>query len=104
EEITRLVFAPIFFASAGLKVSTGVFTDPATLPWALTVLGVACVGKFIGAFLGAKLAKLGSWEALAMGSGLNARGAMEIIVATIGLSLGVIAESMYSIIVMVAIV
>jgi Kef-type K+ transport system membrane component KefB len=104
EEITRLVFAPIFFASAGLKVSADVFTDSATLPWALTVLGVACIGKFIGAFLGAKAARLSNWEALAMGSGLNARGAMEIIVATIGLSLGVIAESMYSIIVMVAIV
>lgn len=103
EEITRLVFAPIFFASAGLKVSADVFTDPATLPWALSVLGVACAGKFVGAFLGARAAKLGSWEALAMGAGLNARGAMEIIVATIGLSLGVIAESMYSIIVMVAV-
>lgn len=104
EEITRLVFAPIFFASAGLRVSAEVFTDAATLPWALTVLGVACAGKFVGAFLGARAAKLGGWEALAMGAGLNARGAMEIIVATIGLSLGVIAESMYSIIVMVAVV
>ncbi|MEH1951104.1 MAG: universal stress protein, partial [Nostoc sp.] len=47
---------------------------------------------------------LSHWEGLAMGSGMNARGAMEIVVATIGLSLGVLNPQMYSIIVMVAIV
>ncbi len=70
----------------------------------LLVLAVACVGKFVGAYSGARLGGLTHWESLAMGSGMNARGAMEIIVATIGLSLGVLNQQMYSIIVMVAIV
>lgn len=103
EEITRVVFSPIFFASAGLKVNLGLFFDVELLPYALLVLGVACAGKFVGVFLGGKLAGLTTVEALAMGSGLNARGAMEIIVATIGLSLGVLSLDMYSIIVFVAI-
>jgi Kef-type K+ transport system membrane component KefB/nucleotide-binding universal stress UspA family protein len=104
EDVTRLILAPIFFASAGLKVDLTVFADRDILPWAGLVLGVACLGKFAGAYLGARAVKLGRWESLAMGAGLNARGAMEIIVATIGLSLAVISTGMYSIIVMVAIV
>lgn len=104
EVITAGFLAPIFFAAAGLKVNLLQLLAPQTLIIGLLVLAVACVGKFIGAYLGARLGKLSHWEGIAMGSGMNARGAMEIIVATIGLSLGVLNQPMYSIIVMVAIV
>lgn len=103
EDFTRLVLSPIFFAAAGTKVSLALFTDPLLLPYALLVLAVACLGKFVGVYIGSRAAGLTTWEALTMGSGLNARGAMEIIVATIGLSLGVLSQQMYSIIVFVAI-
>ncbi len=104
EVITAGFLAPIFFAAAGLKVNLLELLVPQTLFVGLIVLGVACLGKFAGAYTGSRVAGLGHWEGLAMGSGMNARGAMEIIVATIGLSLGVLSQSMYSIIVMVAIV
>ena len=104
EIITAGFLAPIFFAAAGLKVDLLKLLVPQTLIFGLIVLAVACVGKFTGAYLGSRLGGLSHWEALAMGSGMNARGAMEIIVATIGLSLGVLNPQMYSIIVMVAIV
>lgn len=104
EMITAGFLAPIFFASAGLKVNLLQLLVPQTLMIGLLVLAVACVGKFAGAYLGSRLGGLTHWEGLAMGSGMNARGAMEIIVATIGLSLGVLNQPMYSIIVMVAIV
>jgi len=104
EMITASFLAPIFFAAAGLKVNLLQLLTPSTLLIGLLVLAVACVGKFIGAYLGSRIGGLTHWEGLAMGSGMNARGAMEIIVATIGLSLGVLNQQMYSIIVMVAIV
>jgi Kef-type K+ transport system membrane component KefB/nucleotide-binding universal stress UspA family protein len=104
EIITAGFLAPIFFASAGLKVDLLQLLDPQTLIFGGIVLAVACVGKFVGAYGGSRIAGLSHWEGLAMGSGMNARGAMEIIVATIGLSLGVLNQQMYSIIVMVAIV
>ncbi|PSB35568.1 cation:proton antiporter [Stenomitos frigidus] len=104
EMVTAGFLAPIFFAAAGLKVNLLQLLEPQTFVIGLVVLAVACVGKFIGAYLGAKVGGLSHWESLAMGSGMNARGAMEIIVATIGLSLGVLNQQMYSIIVMVAIV
>jgi Kef-type K+ transport system membrane component KefB/nucleotide-binding universal stress UspA family protein len=103
EVITAGFLAPIFFASAGLKVDVVQLLAPQTLLIGLVVLLVACVGKFLGAYLGSRVGGLSHWEGLAMGSGMNARGAMEIIVATIGLSLGVLNQQMYSIIVMVAI-
>lgn len=104
ELITVSFLAPIFFASAGLKVNLAQLLNPRIFLVGLGVLAIACGGKFIGAYLGARLGSLSHWEGLAMGSGMNARGAMEIIVATIGLSLGVLNPPMYSIIVMVAIV
>jgi Kef-type K+ transport system membrane component KefB/nucleotide-binding universal stress UspA family protein len=104
EVITAGFLAPIFFATAGLKVDLLKLLVPQTLLFGLIVLAVACIGKFAGAYIGARSGGLSHWEGLAMGSGMNARGAMEIIVATIGLSLGILNEQMYSIIVMVAII
>ncbi|HXN87198.1 MAG TPA: cation:proton antiporter [Candidatus Binataceae bacterium] len=95
------VMAPIFFAYSGLKA------DPASLghPMVpLIVLGIACIGKLIGCGAGGLLAKLKPKEALAVAIGMNARGGMEIIVALIGLTLGILTQEMYTIIIMVAIV
>ncbi|MEH2071452.1 MAG: cation:proton antiporter [Nostoc sp.] len=104
EIFTASFLAPIFFAAAGLKVNLLTLLVPQTFVFGLIVLAVACIGKFTGAYIGSRVGGLSHWEALAMGSGMNARGAMEIVVATIGLSLGVLNPQMYSIIVMVAIV
>jgi nucleotide-binding universal stress UspA family protein len=102
--ITNSFLAPIFFASAGVKVNLLRLADPEVFVVGLIVLGIACLGKFIGAYLGAWAAGVQHWERLALGSGMNARGAMEIVVATVGLGLGILSVEMYSIIVMVAIV
>lgn len=104
ELITASFLAPIFFASAGVKVDLLRLADPEVLTVGGIVLFIACFGKFVGCYLGAWACGISHWERLALGSGMNARGAMEIIVATIGLSLGVLTTEMYSIIVMVAIV
>ncbi|SIR85263.1 transporter, CPA2 family [Haladaptatus litoreus] len=104
EVITLGIFAPIFFATAGLRVDLTALATPSILLVGAAVLGVAIAGKFIGAFVGARGAGLSNWEGIAIGAGLNARGALEIIVATVGLSLGVLTETMYTIIVVIAIV
>ncbi|SEW01404.1 cation:proton antiporter domain-containing protein [Natrinema salifodinae] len=104
EVMTLGVFAPIFFAIAGLRMDVASLADPTVLAVGLIVLGVACFGKFAGIVGAARLAGLSRWEGITIGGGMNARGAMEIIVATIGLGLGILTSDMYSIIVMVAIV
>lgn len=104
EMVTLGVFAPIFFALAGLRVDLTTMADPVVLGIGVGALVVAVVGKFVGSYVGALAAGMGHWEGITMGTGLNARGAMEIIVAMIGLGLGVLTVEMYSIIVMIAIV
>jgi Kef-type K+ transport system membrane component KefB len=104
EIVTASFLAPIFFASAGLKVDLLRLADKEVFVVGIIVLGIACAGKFIGAYIGAAAAGISHWERLALGSGMNARGAMEIVVATVGLALGVLTIEMYSIVVMIAIV
>ncbi|WP_129112851.1 cation:proton antiporter domain-containing protein [Halegenticoccus tardaugens] len=104
EVVTLGVFAPVFFAIAGLRMDVAALFDPTVFAVSLVVLGVACFGKFAGVMGASRLVRLSRWEGIAIGGGMNARGAMEIIVATIGLGLGILTNEMYSIIVMVAIV
>lgn len=104
EMVTLGVFAPIFFAIAGLRVDLSTMADPEVLVVGVAALGIAVVGKFAGAYIGAYAVGLTPWERITMGAGLNARGAMEIIVAMIGLGLGVLTIEVYSIIVVIAIV
>ncbi len=54
--------------------------------------------------MGARLSRLNRWEALALGAGLNARGIIEVIVAMVGLRLGVLSVEVYTIVILVAIV
>ncbi|MGH7476903.1 MAG: cation:proton antiporter [Longimicrobiales bacterium] len=97
------VFTPIFFAVAGLKVDARALFEPGLLLITLLVIAVASVGKVAGTYAGARLiGRRDHWTALTFGAGLNARGAMEIIIATIGLSLGILSQPMFSIIVVMA--
>ena len=99
------IFAPIFFASAGLKVNLlDLFRTDLLLIGAALIL-VAVLSKIIGAYLGSRLlTKTDHWTALSFGAGLNARGAIQIIVATIGLSFGILSQEIYSLIIITAVV
>lgn len=104
EELTLWVFAPVFFALAGTRVDVAALTTPLAWGTVVAVVGVASAGKLGGAWLGSRLLRMDGWTGLALGSGLNARGALEIIVATIGLQAGILGDVMYSAIVIMAIV
>jgi Kef-type K+ transport system membrane component KefB/nucleotide-binding universal stress UspA family protein len=97
------IFAPIFFAVAGLKVNVIHLLAPDLLGMTALVILVACAGKVLGTYAGARLiGRRDHWTALAFGAGLNARGAMEIIIATIGLRLGILTQDTFSMIVLMA--
>jgi Kef-type K+ transport system membrane component KefB/nucleotide-binding universal stress UspA family protein len=100
ESVTFSLFAPIFFGIVGLKVDLWKLGDGSML---LQVLGVAIAGKLVGCTAGSLIGGLRIWESLSIAVAMNARGAMELVVATIGLSLGILNQEMYSIVVMVAI-
>lgn len=97
------IFAPIFFAVAGLKVNVLHLLAPNLLATTALVILVACAGKVLGTYAGARLiGRRDHWTALAFGAGMNARGAMEIIIATIGLRLGILTQDTFSMIVLMA--
>jgi Kef-type K+ transport system membrane component KefB len=102
--IVMSVLAPIFLASAGLRMDLTALADPEILLFGLLVLFVAIFGKFVGAYLGARSSKLSKWEGLALGAGMNARGVVEVVVAMSALRLGVFNTATYTIVVLVAIV
>jgi nucleotide-binding universal stress UspA family protein len=98
------IFAPIFFAVAGLKVNARSLLEPRLIVITLLVILVASFGKVVGGYCATRFfARCDHWTALSFGVGLNARGAMEIIIASIGLSLGILSQEMFSIIVVMAI-
>lgn len=104
EAVAIAIFAPIFFAVAGLKVNITAILEPRLALITVAVILVATFGKVVGAYVGARfLSGQDHWSALAYGSGLNARGALEIIIATIGLSLGILSQEMFTIIVIMAV-
>jgi len=101
EAASLALLSPLFFAYSGLK------TDLATLrdPWILAVVLAIAVGtKFVGCTLGGLAARLKFSESLAVAVGMNARGGMGILVALIGLSLGVLTPQMYTVIIAVAVI
>jgi Kef-type K+ transport system membrane component KefB len=102
--LVMAVLAPLFFATAGLRMDLSSLARPMVLLAALAVILVAVLGKFAGAYLGARTGRLSHWEGLALGAGLNTRGIIEVVVATVGLRLGVLNAAAYTIVLMVALV
>ncbi|ACL58045.1 cation:proton antiporter [Methylobacterium nodulans] len=101
--ITAL-FAPVFFGLAGLSADLTVLRDPHLLLLTVALVAVASLGKFAGAFAGGVLGRLHSREALALACGMNARGSTEVIVATIGLSIGALSQNLFTMIVAMAVI
>jgi Kef-type K+ transport system membrane component KefB/nucleotide-binding universal stress UspA family protein len=101
--ITAL-FMPVFFGLAGLGADLTILRDPDLLLLTLGLVLIASLGKFGGAFLGGWLGGLTRAESLALGCGMNARGSTEVIVATIGLSMGALSRDLYTMIVAMAVV
>lgn len=104
ESLAHGILAPLFFATAGLRIDLGVFADRTVATWSVVIIVVASVTKFLGAVVGAEVGRLPRREGLALGAALNARGALEIVIASIGLSLGVLNDASYGAIVVMAIV
>jgi Kef-type K+ transport system membrane component KefB/nucleotide-binding universal stress UspA family protein len=96
-------FMPVFFGMAGLSADLTILKDPNLLMMALALIAIASIGKFAGAFIGAEIGGLSRREALALACGMNARGSTEVIVATIGLSMGALSQNLFTMIVAMAV-
>ncbi len=98
------LFMPVFFGAAGLSIDLKVLGDTSLLELAMLVIGIASFGKLGGCYIGSRLARLNHPESLAVGFAMNARGSTEVILATIGLTIGVLDQRLFTIIVLMAVV
>jgi Kef-type K+ transport system membrane component KefB/mannitol/fructose-specific phosphotransferase system IIA component (Ntr-type) len=99
DQFISFIFAPLFFASIGLKVD---FISNFSLSTVLVVLVIAVAGKLGGCYLAGVLGGMGRRESLAVGFAQNARGAMEIILGLLALHAGIIDESLFVALVVMA--
>ena len=102
--IITAFFAPVFFGIAGLTADLTILTDPKIALFTVGLLLIASVGKFTGAFVGAELGGLTRREGFALACGMNARGSTEVIIATIGLSMGALNQDLFTMIVAMAVI
>lgn len=95
------IFAPLFFVAIGLRLNFLVHFD-----WLLTlvIILIAFAGKVIGSGVGTRLGGFSWRESLAAGFGMNARGAMEIILGIVALENGLINEKIFVSLVVMALV
>jgi len=101
DQFISFIFAPLFFASVGLRVNFAANFDFLLV---LIVLVVACAGKILGCSIGARMARMPKREAWAVAFGMNARGSMEIILGLLALQFGLIHEQMFVALVVMALV
>ena len=96
------LFVPFFFLFIGIQVKLGEFANTAIIVLMLAVILVAIITKFVGCGLGAR--KLGARSAAVVGVGMIPRGEVGIIVASIGLTSGVIGNDLFTVVVAMSLV
>lgn len=101
-DLTAVVLLPLFFVFSGLNAKIGLINSPALWLIALLIMVIAILGKG-GACLLAARASGESWrDSAAIGTLMNSRGLMELIILNIGLQQGVITPTLFTMMVLMA--
>jgi Kef-type K+ transport system membrane component KefB len=102
--IVGVLFLPAFFALTGMRTQLGLVSGSQNWMLCAAIILVACAGKFGGTLLAARSVGF-SWEkAGALGALMNTRGLVELIVLNIGLDLGIISPTLFTMLVLMALV
>jgi Kef-type K+ transport system membrane component KefB len=104
EDLVVILLLPTFFAFTGLRTRIGLVDTPEL--WAITgfVILVATLGKFVGTAIPARMGGLGTRDSLTLGTLMNTRGLMELIILNIGRDLGVLSPVLFTMMVLMAVV
>jgi Kef-type K+ transport system membrane component KefB len=102
--LTSVYLLPMFFINSGLNTSISLLFSPSMLLVAGIVLLAAVFGKGIACGLAAKWSGEPARDAIAIGALMNARGLMELILLNIGYERGVITQTLFTVLVIMAVV
>lgn len=95
---------PLFFAYSGLRTQIGLLDSTGAWLMCGLITAAACLGKFGGSTVAARITGLSWRESSAIGILMNTRGLMELVVLNIGLDLGVLSPSLFAMMTIMAIV
>jgi Kef-type K+ transport system membrane component KefB len=104
EMLVSVLLLPLFFALTGLRTRLDLLNKPAMWFWALIVLLAATLGKIGGATAAARWSGQSWRDSLALGALLNTRGLVELIVLNIGYNVGVFSPTLFTMLVVMALV
>ena len=104
QDLVVVLLLPIFFALTGLKTRIGLLNGAEMWAYCGLVLLVAFAGKLGGVTIAGRLSGLSWREAGALGSLMNARGLVELVILNVGLEIGVISEALFTMMVVMALV
>jgi Kef-type K+ transport system membrane component KefB len=97
-------FLPVFFTYTGLRTNVLGLTSPADWTWLAVILAAATLGKVIPVYATSRFCGFERRPALILGSLMNTRGLMELIVLNIGYDLGFIPQKVFTMLVIMAVV
>jgi Kef-type K+ transport system membrane component KefB len=97
-------FLPVFFTYTGLRTNVLGLTSGSDWEWLSLVLAAAILGKVIPVYVASRLAGFNSRESTILGSLMNTRALMELIVLNIGFDLGFIPQNVFTMLVIMAVV
>jgi Kef-type K+ transport system membrane component KefB/nucleotide-binding universal stress UspA family protein len=104
EDLVVVFLLPLFFAYSGLRTQIGLLSTPESWLTCAAITGIACLGKFGGSAVAARITGLPWRESSAIGILMNTRGLMELVVLNMGLDLGVISPKLFAMLVIMALV
>jgi Kef-type K+ transport system membrane component KefB len=104
EDVVVILLLPAFFAFTGMRTQIGLVSGLEHWLICGVIIAVACAGKFGGTTLAARLSGLGWRDSACLGVLMNTRGLMELIVLNIGLDLKVISPTLFTMLVIMAVV
>ncbi|CAG5073011.1 Glutathione-regulated potassium-efflux system protein KefB [Dyadobacter sp. CECT 9623] len=102
EDVSMVLLLPLFFVFTGLRTQVGLLNDPYL--WKVTgiIMLAAVAGKFIGSAVAARFVKQSWRDSLIIGSLMNTRGLMELVVLNIGYDIGVLSPQIFTMMVIMA--
>ena len=104
EDFALVILLPLFFAFTGLKTQIGLLNDGTTWLVCGLIILVAVAGKFGGSLLAARYTGQSWTDSFAIGALMNTRGLVELVVLNIGYDLGVLSPTIFTMLVLMALV
>jgi Kef-type K+ transport system membrane component KefB len=104
EDVSLVILLPLFFAFTGLKTQIGLLNDGTTWLVCGMIIFVAVAGKFGGSSLAARFTGQSWADSFAIGALMNTRGLMELIVLNLGYDLGVLSPTIFTMLVLMALI